>query len=250
MFNRIIIYSKNLIRYLIYKTYRLYKNKIQSGIPLYDLQTFDVIKTLPKNAYCIDVGVNEGQILNFINNHCTEGTILGIEPIPYLAKYLSAKYPKVTIKQIAVSNQNGECEFFYFPKRKGVSGLKARKGYIPNDLIPVKLKVNTFLLDEIYNHARLDFIKIDVEGCEYNVIQGASKLIEKFHPIIIFESGLGGLEYFEHSPEELFDLLNMKQYNISTMDNYLNNKCPFTKHDFLNNYLNGYDFQYIAYTSS
>ena len=37
------------------------------------------------------------------------------------------------------------------------------------------------------NIKKIDFIKIDVEGHEYNVLQGAIKTINKFRPIIIFE---------------------------------------------------------------
>lgn len=50
------------------------------------------------------------------------------------------------------------------------------------------LKVMTVALDEYENElSRLDWIKIDVEGAEIEVLKGAAKLIEKFNPKILVE---------------------------------------------------------------
>jgi hypothetical protein len=38
------------------------------------------------------------------------------------------------------------------------------------------------------NLTRLDFLKIDVEGMEFEVLQGARATLERFHPAIYFET--------------------------------------------------------------
>lgn len=43
-------------------------------------------------------------------------------------------------------------------------------------------------LDEVLNGGRIDFIKVDVEGMELEVLKGGKRSIERFSPSIIFES--------------------------------------------------------------
>lgn len=57
----------------------------------------------------------------------------------------------------------------------------------PGDNQPV-IRVQTVSLDdELSELPRLDWIKIDVEGAEIEVLKGAQKLIEKYNPRIIVE---------------------------------------------------------------
>ena len=49
------------------------------------------------------------------------------------------------------------------------------------------LRINTEMLDN-YSFDRVDFLKIDVEGFEYEVLNGAEKTISKFKPRIIIET--------------------------------------------------------------
>jgi|TARA_B100001559_G_C16405578_1_gene577833 FkbM family methyltransferase len=53
-----------------------------------------------------------------------------------------------------------------------------------------KNKVNSVSLDYLYAQSIIDnvgFLHLDVEGMEFNVIKGASSLINRFKPVIIFE---------------------------------------------------------------
>ena len=53
-----------------------------------------------------------------------------------------------------------------------------------------KTVVKTSTIDcevESYKLKKLDFIKIDVEGYEYQVMKGGEKSIKKFKPIIMYE---------------------------------------------------------------
>jgi hypothetical protein len=86
-----------------------------------------------------------------------------------------------------------------------------------------------------------------VEGAEYNVLKGAHKTLHRHHPILVFESGLGGLEHFGNTPEELFDFLNSLNYKISTLKYYLRGCESLSREEFLSNFLKGYDYQYVAY---
>ena len=45
-------------------------------------------------------------------------------------------------------------------------------------------------LDSFFDETldRLDFMKIDVEGMEWDVLKGAEKLLRRFHPVVLFET--------------------------------------------------------------
>lgn len=77
--------------------------------------------------------------------------------------------------------------------------------------------------------ARLDFIKIDTDGHELEVLKGAEKIIHKFNPVIIFEIGIyimneKGIKFSDYS--EFFESLNYSLFNSTNLkkintDNYL-----------------------------
>ena len=77
------------------------------------------------------------------------------------------------------------------------------------------IEVDVVTIDSL-NLSGLDFMKIDVEGFEINVINGGLKTIEKFKPTITLEcwsnhNGGTSLEY----TEELFKPLIEMGYKVS-----------------------------------
>ena len=63
---------------------------------------------------------------------------------------------------------------------------------------PVKLRT---VDSSFYFLERLDFIKIDVEGMELDVLRGATKTLNRLRPIIVFETHY---EYQEARDPEMF----------------------------------------------
>lgn len=238
---------KNLIRDAVYRVSRFYKKYLENKIHVYDLQTIEIIKTLPSDAVCVDVGVNEGQLFKYIVQQCKNGKVYGFEPIPDLYRFLTKKYgsKRVELKQIALSDKNGKISFYYFPHRTGISGMSKRDFQGAQEI-----EVETRKLDDIFEGEKLNFIKIDVEGGEFNVLKGAYNTLNKFRPIVIFESGTGGLEYFNYTPQDIFDFFESIGYSLSTMHNYLLHRQPFGKEDFILNFTKTYDYQYIAYPAA
>lgn len=59
-----------------------------------------------------------------------------------------------------------------------------------NQFVGSPLQPNTITLDKFveYHHINsLDFIKIDVDGGDYNVLLGAQETIQRFHPVLVVE---------------------------------------------------------------
>jgi hypothetical protein len=51
------------------------------------------------------------------------------------------------------------------------------------------------------------FLKIDVEGAELQVLQGALETLRRHRPIIWFEHGTGGAEHYGTKPADVHRLL-------------------------------------------
>src|SRR5215213_2742123 len=126
MKNILTIQLKNLIRRFIYRFYRLYQNRLANKFPFYDFETIDIIRQLPVDAVCVDIGANEGQLLQYMYRHCAKGKIIAVEPIPYLNQSLKKIYGgnRFSIEQVALSDQKGETVFYHAVQRHSLSGLK------------------------------------------------------------------------------------------------------------------------------
>jgi hypothetical protein len=65
---------------------------------------------------------------------------------------------------------------------------------------------------------RLDFIKIDVEGAETRVIEGAQAVLERFRPVILFEASDRSLQSQGSSLDALLSLLESCGYLVYAFD--------------------------------
>ncbi|HIP60545.1 MAG TPA: FkbM family methyltransferase, partial [Campylobacterales bacterium] len=85
--------------------------------------------------------------------------------------------------QVAVSDEEGFIMIpdFDYAKENNFGGIEL-------DKFTKGVKVPKVKLDDFLELERLDFIKIDVEGMEQGVIEGAVLMIEKFKPILYVEN--------------------------------------------------------------
>ena len=63
--------------------------------------------------------------------------------------------------------------------------------------------VDVITLDSFYAFKRLDFIKIDAEGCETEVLTGARVTIERFRPVMVIEVNEAALHRQGATPQSL-----------------------------------------------
>ncbi len=81
---------------------------------------------------------------------------------------------------------------------------------------------------------RLDLIKLDVEGAELAALHGAARVVDKFHPTIIFECGSEyGLVEQRLSRRDLYNFIIVDlKYNIFTFVDFLFDKGPMSFGEF------------------
>ena len=157
----------------------------------------------------IEVGANIGAHTINLSKLVGEGTIIAFEPQRLVFQSLCANLAINSISNVyafqeAVSNENGtimipECDFTKTNNFGGINIENAKKGTLVN-----KIKLDNF----VNRISSLKLLKIDVEGMEIGVINGAIELIKKFKPIIYVEN-----DRQEHS-KNLIELLWSLDYKL------------------------------------
>ena len=137
------------------------------------------------NGISIDVGANLG-LYSFLMSKYTK-QLYAFEPNPYPLRYLKKLNKGNTkIYPIAIGSVNDEVELFIPKNPKGwtSNGASLKKINLGKG---IKLRVSCRTLDS-FNFKDVELIKIDVEGCEQDVIDGAINTIKNWLPNIIIEN--------------------------------------------------------------
>lgn len=149
-----------------------------------------VPKLVPQNrrAVALDIGANNGVTTWLLSREFR--LVHGFEPNPQLAAELVAAAPRnVRVHQMAVSDREGEAELL-IPVSKGVtlSGWGSLRGNLFDQFDQIqRVRVPTQTIDS-FQFETVDFIKIDVEGHEMSVLEGARKTIERCLPWLVVEA--------------------------------------------------------------
>jgi len=69
-------------------------------------------------------------------------------------------------------------------------------------------------LDNLFENIKVDFIKIDTEGCECNILEGAINIIKKYKPIILLEYNSENLQQFNKTFDDLNTIISSLNYYI------------------------------------
>jgi FkbM family methyltransferase len=168
---------------------------------------------------CIDIGANRGTVLREILAIAPQGDHLAFEPLPELAACLRVEFPTVDVREVALSDVNGEASFKHVHEDPAYSGLRERP--YPADWQPETITVTTSRLDDcIPEDYKPDFVKIDVEGGEFGVLVGATRTLSSHHPLIIVEHGNDAERGYGYTTSDLHALLTDLGYSILDIDGH------------------------------
>lgn len=183
-------------------------------------------RTIQNPMNCIDIGCHLGSTLSQIRQRSPQGKHLAIEPVPYKAIWLKKKFPEVDVRQVALSDREGEADFFFQPQQSGFSGLRLHQG--GNQAVQ-QFKVSCQRLDDLVPSDRpIGFIKMDVEGAELFVLRGAQALLQRCRPLILFECTQSGLSTFDLPPNAIYDFLTQQGYSVFLIKTWLANGQPLS----------------------
>lgn len=164
----------------------------------------------------VDIGAHFG-FYSLIAGHTlgAEGRVFSFEPVPenyeILKKNVEAnKLKNVILEKKAVSDKAGKAEF-------NIPWASDSAGFYEHPLAETieKIDVDVTSLDTYFEGKKIDLIKMDTEGNEIKVLEGAKKLLSSNDAIVLFiEFNPECLRKAGHEPEDL--LLWLRENNFSS----------------------------------
>ena len=148
---------------------------------------------------CLDVGANLGLFTYFLSRYSPHVYAFEPNPIPLrVLRYVADK--NVTVLQMALSDKTGEAELVVPKGRKGWSSNGASIEYDAGEGRVVKVPGSR--IDDL-DYKDIGFIKIDVEGHEKSVLEGAQETLARDRPNLFVENE------FTHAGEGVTDVFDM-----------------------------------------
>ncbi|ASC70340.1 Ribosomal RNA large subunit methyltransferase E [Halomicronema hongdechloris C2206] len=181
-------------------------------------ETATLDKFLKPGDTFIDIGANHGSFSIVASGLVGEtGRIIAIEPQPVLADLVRCSLADnascdYEVYEIACGSRSSTVTFFIPEDTSGSAGIfSAFSATHRHRQLTVPLRC----LDEVLPWRDLPgnlFLKLDIEGSEYNCLAGARQLLLQRQPHILMEANLSTLKAADVSLEQLKALLATLQY--------------------------------------
>jgi len=173
----------------------------------------------------VDVGFNRGEWAKYISQKNHSAKIFAFDPCMDVVKEFESereRYKNIELFQMALSDEEGSLDFYDYGSLNGCNSLAERDIDFGESVKPNIYKVAVATLDKWAlekNVEHIDFLKVDAEGYDLNVLEGSSQLLQKqMIDAVLFEYATGWLcsrrtlkeavKFFEQKPYHLFKLFN------------------------------------------
>lgn len=164
---------------------------------------------LRKGDIILECGAHHGVTTSlFAKAIGPSGHVYAFEPSPFNVGIIKKNAElnnlhNVTVVNEAIGDKPSEAQFSYF------SNASIQIGKIGT----YKAKINTI---DSYADVKPTMLKIDVEGFDVEALKGAKKVL-KTRPKIALEIHTAQLSNFGHSVKDIFNLLDLKDYDCTIM---------------------------------
>lgn len=215
----------------------------------YDRLTNIILKRcLQADANCIDVGCHKGELLQKMIELAPRGKHYAFEPLPHLYEHLKDRYSHyATVLPYALSNRSGSASFQFVKEMPAYSGLRQRS-YDGKSPEVTEITVEKRTLDTVVSSTYcVDFMKIDVEGAEMDVLKGAKSLIGRSQPVLLFECGIGANDHYGYDARKVFDVLYDLGLVVNTLDQWIRQEEVLSYEDFRQLYERQTEYYFIAF---
>ena len=191
----------------------------------------------------IDVGGHIGSVIADVQRCDPSIHVIAIEADPDKAALLAQKFRNIKVHNCAIGEKEGSVTFFIDKDRPGYSSLA--QGTRSDEAVQ-KISVKMHRLDDLISTVvEVDVIKIDVEGAELAVLRGASQLVSRCRPVIMFESGPYASKAMGFSFEDLFDWFAQREYEILVPDRVAHDGPSLHREGFVESHV--YPFRTLNY---
>lgn len=193
-------------------------SRIVNGKPTYQYHKYEAALALCNNRrVALDIGGNVGLWSMNMTNHFKE--VHAFEPVNYYADIFEKNAPSAKLHRLALGSRAGTAKMINATNKSCGDVRISVKGDPAKEIIDTAEMVT---LDS-FGFENVDFIKIDCEGYELNVLLGARETILKNKPVIIVEQKRGHGKAFGISDDaaaKYLQNLGMK-VNIVISDDYV-----------------------------
>jgi FkbM family methyltransferase len=147
-------------------------------------------RVIKPHHICLDIGANFGYFTLLMSELANKGRTIAIEPNPEIARYLvmtKSVHAPFEVVETALSNFEGKIDLVIPVDHPGSASITSKHQMPEGAQKKIEVKVQS--LDKLVADLglpRVDIIKIDVEGVEPEVFEGAKELFEKNPDLQIF----------------------------------------------------------------
>lgn len=140
---------------------------------------------LPKGGTFLDIGANVGNHSLFAGLFCAADKIIPFEPNPLAYRLL--------VLNIVMNDLQDRTVFDYVGfgasdmDREGFAMTDRHKNLGAAKMVPGEGEIATLRPDDFLDDVAPDFVKIDVEGMEMEVLRGLQKTIARVRPVLLVE---------------------------------------------------------------
>ena len=193
------------------RNFQIHENDLISSIieetnEFYEIDIFNNFKNfIPKNGIFLDIGANIGNHSIMFSSCFNNVEVFSFEPFSLnyeLLLHNTRFYPKIHPLKLALGSNEGIIHISNNNDTNKGGAFVSNKGE----------KCPVMALDSL-NIKDISFIKIDIEGHEFSAIEGATKTIINFRPVIWIEDFTG---------ETINYLVNNLNYKIQIKGAYKN----------------------------
>jgi FkbM family methyltransferase len=190
----------------LFTSFRGFYWSVKLRFVAYEVETRALKFLIPRGGVSVDVGANFGQFASFLSRAAgPEGRVYCLEPLPYNREVFAAvmrglrrsnveSFPYAVGSELATAHMS-------------VPGLNTAEAQLTDsERCPAVEMVTLDHWAERIGLSRVDFLKVDVEGYEFFVLQGARRVLANYCPVILCEITEASTRY-GHAPHEVFELM-------------------------------------------
>ena len=241
-------------KFYAYPQKKNYSRSLLTKINLHDEGEINLLnKNIDKDSIFIDCGANQGFYTIPIAGHNLETKIYAFEPSPQEMILLKENIKLNNFNNIetlnnAIAEKEGKFNF----KDDNLDSHSTKGGFIVDDnqIISTTSVIEATTLNKFVNNLKVSdekklFIKIDLEGYDFNAIYGCDEIINKFFVLILFEFSKMGINSKIYKIEEFQNFLrindliildiNLNEISLSDLHSKLDKLEK--KYDVLGNFL-------------
>ncbi len=224
----------------------IFKNLINFIFKLFNLKVIKIVNQFSnsyrlvlsfnekKIDYILDVGANEGQFVKELRFYGYRDKVLSFEPLleahEKLIEFSKDDNDWEIFRPIALGNKNIKNIINISKNSVSSSILNMSEEHIansPDSRFISKQSIEEIKLDDIFNELKIEnknlFLKIDTQGYEFQVLEGAQKNLHLFKGILV-EVSLTELYEGQKPWLEIINLIQSHGFKLWSVDRGFTNK--------------------------